>query len=669
MKFNKRLLSFFLAVLMLVSTFSGTVFAESNELDTQNTESSVTATELKGKVEGNKEVFTFELPERQAQRRVRRAAPLNQGNDTIVKLTAVGLNGGQFDWSALPNSEFKLIAKWKTVDGQEHSKNLATIKADGEYQYNVGWPVDGTLGKTASLEADFDQNIKIRVTYDDGNANGIPGGLLFNITITELAEPRANVEYVDPYGRAITDSADLPTGTMPKVTADGLTDVGIDLPNSSEEINMRDSENIDEDELNTADTGLTFKVDNKTTGEKVTIDNKEYKLDISAPNAKKIGTIKMIYQKDVIVPPTGGDGNPVAPADGYVRLIFDANENKQGGITGTHNTGDYAGQQKSYIDVKEGLDYTNANLQAAIKALATTGTKLVNGETKTFAQDTKNPWTPKVPADTTKVATATYNAQYTKSTAEQVTELGGLKPETIKVWKDDNIDWSKGVAPNTANSADVALIKQLLYNAKVTDITVPIRDSSNAGKFEGKLLVTFGDDSTLEVEKQLLIVSEHIVTVDPNNTDPDAPKEEDLPDDRIKVLFEPKAKGGVESITTTGTTYAKNGTVFQDKDFPQDITFEDGYTKPVTWTPASHTVSNNIKEGFNKQRNAFIFRASATQESTADKVKALGGLKGVDFAEFVGATLDWKKGVAPADTVKDADKATIENALDRKSVV
>ena len=407
MKFSKRLLSFFLAVLMLVSTFSGTVFAESNDLNTQdtNTEGSVTATELKGKVEGNKEVFTFELPERQAQRRARRAAPLNQGNDTIVNLTAVGLNGGAFDWSALPNSEFKLTAKWKTADGQEHSKVFATINAAGETQYYVGWPVDGTLAETASIEADFDQNIMIRVTYNAGNGTGIPGGLLFNITITELAEPRANVEYVDPYGRKL-ENTDLPTGTMPKVTADELIDVEIDLPNSSKEINMRESELIDEDELNTAANGLTFKVDNKSTGEIVTIDNKEYKLDISAQNAKQIGTIKMIYQKDVIVPPTDNNGDPVAPADGYVRLTFDANENKQDGITGTHNNGLYAGKQKSYIDVKDGLDYTNTNLQAAIKALTTTGTKLVGTETKQYAQDAKNPWTPAVPTDTTAVTTA-----------------------------------------------------------------------------------------------------------------------------------------------------------------------------------------------------------------------------------------------------------------------
>ena len=611
MKFSKRLLSFFLAVLMLVSTFSGTVFAESNDLNTQdtNTEGSVTATELKGKVEGNKEVFTFELPERQAQRRVRRAAPLNQGNDTIVNLTAVGLNGGAFDWRALPNSEFKLTAKWKTADGQEHSKVFATINAAGETQYYVGWPVDGTLAETASIEADFDQNIMIRVTYNAGNGTGIPGGLLFNITITELAEPRANVEYVDPYGRKL-ENTDLPTGTMPKVTADELTDVEIDLPNSSKEINMRESELIDEDELNTAANGLTFKVDGKTTNETVTIDNKEYKLDISAPNAKQIGTIKMIYQKDVLVPPTKDDGSddPVAPADGYVRLTFDANENKQDGITGTHNNGLYAGKQKSYIDVKEGLDYTNANLQAAIKELSTTGTKEVNGETKTFAQKAKAPWTPTVPADTTPVAEATYNAQYEKSAAEQVTELGGLNPQTIKVWKGDDIDWAKGVAPKTTDKNDAVVIQSLLDNAEVTDLSK--RSSAAQGKFEGKLQVKFGDDSTLEVDKQWLYVWEHIVKVD-DPTDPNSPKEEDLPKkDRVKVLFE--ASTGVKEVKTKGTTYAKNGTVFQDKDFPQDITYEDGYKGPVTWTPKDHTITTKAPN-FDKRKQAYIFKASATK--------------------------------------------------------
>ena len=689
MKINKRLLSFFLAVLMVFSTFGETVYALSSSNETGNRS---VATELEGKVEGNKEVFTFDLSKFKSKEsvapmttkampaRAPRRAPIQW--DTEVNITTTGLNGKAFDWTALPNKEFKLIAKWETTDGQKHEKEITTITdtSDKNQFANVGWPVDGTMKGNASVVTNYNGNIEVRIVIVSASGIGGSGRLTFDVTIKELAEPRVNVEYIDPYGRPITDPADLPsaTDTMPKVTADELTDVAIDLPKTSKQINMRSSDDIDDDELHEAANGLTYKVDGKEDEAVVTIGGKEYKLDISQPSAKEIGTIRMVYQKDVIVPPTkdDGSGEPVDPAEGYVRLTFDANENKQDGITGTHTAGDYAGKQKSYIDVKQGVNYDNANLQAAIKALSTTGTKLVGTETKQYAQDAKNPWTPAVPNDTTAVATATYNAQYAKSAAEQVKDLGGLDPVTIKVWKNDTIDWSKGVAPKTTNVNDKATVQQLLDNAKVTEITQPARTSDAQGKFEGKLLVTFGDKSTLEVDKQWLYVWEHIVTVDPNSTDPDVPKtEDDLPSDKIKVLFEPLANKGVKSINTTGTTYAKKGTVFQDKDFPQDITFEEGYKGPVTWTPADHTITNT-RPGFVKGKG-FIFRASATQETTADIVKKNGGLKGVDFAAWVGdlekLTDDtaksnfWKKGVA-ANTTDNTKKATIDAALAEATV-
>ena len=687
MKINKRLLSFFLAVLMVVSTFGDSVYAISENVKANSANKK---TEIEGKVEGNKEVFTFDLSKltekaepittKAMPARAPRRAPVQY--DTTVNIKAVGLNGGAFDWDALPNKEFKLIAKWKTKDGHEHKKPFATITAEGTTTHNVGWPVDGTMTGNASIETDYNQNVEVRVVDVYSSSTGGAGKLVFDITLKELAEPRADVQYVDPYGRSITDPADLPAvdATMPKVTADELTGgVEIDLPNSSKQINMRSSDDIDEDELNEAENGLAYKVDGKTTGETVTIDGKDYKLDISAPNPKEIGTIKMVYQKDVIVPPADGDGNPVAPADGYVRLTFDANEKVEAGktgITGTHKNGLYAGKQKSYIDVKEGVNYDNANLQAAIKELVTTGTKEVNGETKTYGQDAKKPWTPVVPTDTTPVAKATYNAQYTKSAAEQVKDLGGLDPVTIKVWKDDPIDWSKGVAPKTTNTDDSELVYQLLDNAEVTEKTEPARTSAEAGKKEGKLLVTFGDGSTLEVDKQWLYVWEHIVTVDP--TDPNSPSENDLPNDKIKVLFAPANKGGVASIKTTGTTYAKLGTVFQEKDFPQekDITFDAGYKGPVTWKPEDHKITLSPPH-YNKTRKTFTFRASATTETTADIVKKNGGLKGVDFAAWVGdlenltdATAKsnfWKKGVA-ANTTDNTKKATIDAALAEATV-
>lgn len=197
----------------------------------------------------------------------------------------------------------------------------------------------------------------------------------------------------------------------------------------------------------------------------------------------------------------------------------------------------------------------------------------------------------------------------TLSKADQLKELGGLNPKTIKVWKGDTIDWKDGVEPADDNNS--AAVKELLKDATVTDITTPTRDSSKAGKFPGKLQVKFDDGSSYEVDKQMLIVSEHIVTLNPN--DPDAPKEEDLPDDKIEVKF--LASTGVNSITTTGKTYVKPGTTFKDTDFPQekDIKFNDGYKGPVTWTPASHTISNDLRKGYDKRRGAFVFRASATK--------------------------------------------------------
>ena len=259
-----------------------------------------------------------------------------------------------------------------------------------------------------------------------------------------------------------------------------------------------------------------------------------------------------------------------------------------------------------------------------------------------------------------------------KNVAETVEENGGLDPVTIKVWKDDTVDWKKGVAPKTTNTDARELVQQLLDNAEVTDLSS--RSSANSGKFEGKLQVKFGDGSTLEVEKQMLIVSEHIVTLNPK--DPDAPKEEDLPDDKIEVRF--LASTGVESITTTGKTYVKPGTTFKDKDFPQekDITFKEGYKGPVTWTPADRTVKKS-SPAFLKRQRYFRFTATATKETTADKVKALGGLKGVDFAAWVGdleeltdATAKsnfWKKGVA-ANTTDNTKKATIDAALAEATV-
>ena len=595
---SKRILSIILSIFMLFSIVNPASLVAADETKT------VESNEIVGKKVGDKEVFTFDLSKlikkesgaRMSLKAMSARAPrrVPGQNDTTVNIKTTGLNGGEFNWEALPNKQFKLIAKWETTDGQKHKKEIGKITEAGTTTYNVGWPVDGTMTGNASIETDYYQNIEVRVVDIYVSSTGGAGKLVFDITLKELAESRAKVEYVDPYGRPLTDTNDYPASTdkMPKVTADELTDVEIELPKKDKQINMRSSDDIEDNELNEAANGLTYKVDNKTTSNTVTIGEKEYKLNISRQSAKEIATIKMIYQKDVIVPPADGDGNPVKPADGYVRLIFDANENKADGITGTHTAGDYAGKQKSYIDVKQGVQYDNANLQAAIKALSTTGTKEVNGETKTYAQDAKNPWTPEVPTDTTAVVQATYNAKYTKSKADQVTELGGLKAKDIAVWVGDQITWANGVEAKDA--AKKAEIDALLQGATVTDQSN--RNSDAKGEYKGDLLVTFDDNSTLEVKDQMLYVYEN---GDEKPVDPNKP----VPTDAATVTFtKDDASIKAEGWDTVKPIIVKKGTKVPAAKFP-NAEAKEGY-KSVTWTPAKDTVVNADQE----------FKASASKE-------------------------------------------------------
>ena len=203
---------------------------------------------------------------------------------------------------------------------------------------------------------------------------------------------------------------------------------------------------------------------------------------------------------------------------------------------------------------------------------------------------------------------AVINVSKKSTTADKVKELGGVKPQTIKVWKGDDIDWRHGVIPADGTNSDA--VRKLLEAATITDNGG--RNSNEAGKSEGTLKVTFTDGSFIEVPKQMLTVSDHIVTIDPN--DPNSPSKDDLPRDSIEVRF--VASTGVKEVKTTGTTYVKPGITFKDTDFPQ-VTFEDGYKAPVTWTPENRIIDID-KPGYNK-RGYFRFTAKATLEDIIDR--------------------------------------------------
>ena len=289
MKSSKRWLSLLLAFVMLFTSFDSAVLAAGAALAPK-----AQTTELKGVVKGKKEIFNFTVPQTgkktavksQAKRGsgfFRAGAPVKApGNpDTVITLNTKGLGSNPFDWSALPNGEFKITAKWETIDGQRHVlQDFATITKDGTREFTVGWPTDGTMVGNGAIEIQYDQDISVRVLFSPETSEGQQGKLGFSIDLTELANSMVDVKYVDPYGKALA-AENMPAqgSTMPNITSGNLTDVAMPLPAKSDTVNMRDLEKtvgqIDEDDLNAAENGVSYKVGNKGNGEKVTIDNKE----------------------------------------------------------------------------------------------------------------------------------------------------------------------------------------------------------------------------------------------------------------------------------------------------------------------------------------------------------------------------------------------------------
>ena len=625
---NKRFISFILSLLMLVSTFVTPVQA----LSLKEKVSTKDSQELKGEVIENEEVFEFDSSLIPKSNDTIKISTKNENNlmksltenaedileisdntftaqrspqathNTEVSVTANGING-DFDWSILPNG-FNVKFEYQTADKVWHEAvQNPVLKFDENnlsLKTTVNWPQDGTIEK-GRVTTDFSSDYAIRVVATDSNAEGLSGVVNFDITIYEIPNTFVQVKYLDIYGKDL-DSANLPTATGKelKTSFGGFTDITKTLPATSTKFNLRTDKDtkgsFDETDFNLVET-LGFKIDDNTSGD-FTVGEKKYKYTIEQKTKKDPTVVTIVYDADVAVPPMKDDGTgPVNPPTGYTRIKFDANENKQDGITGTHKKGLYAGKQLSYIDVKNGVQYDNANLQNEIKALSTTGKK---GD-KTYAQDTKTPWSPVVPDDTTPVTAAIYNAQYTKDIAEKIKEAGGIDPQDIVVWKDTpvaNITWKDGT--KLAAGVTDQTLKDAYANATFTEATVPARQTNVSKTLPGKIKVEFADGSSIIVgeeanKPQNLIVAEHKNEV----TDPQNPPV--VPKDAIEVEF--KLGEGTKLGQKTGdkttpvlvkTMLVKPDTTLVDADFPA-AEKTNANAHDVVWAPDDKKVTSTNK--------------------------------------------------------------------------
>ena len=152
-----------------------------------------------------------------------------------------------------------------------------------------------------------------------------------------------------------------------------------------------------------------------------------------------------------------------------------------------------------------------------------------------------------------------------------------LSPQDIKVWKNDKIDWKKGVKLKEGTVDTNGKLKDFLDKATVTDKSNRNSKTANSNPFNGTIKVTFSDGSELLVENQNLYVSEHMTGKDNKNA----------PNDALEVTF--KLGEGVKAGVTTGEAIPKEYERYKVK----PNTNLDTYKLNIVGTEA--TIFQNIK--------------------------------------------------------------------------
>ncbi|WP_311480819.1 InlB B-repeat-containing protein [uncultured Anaerococcus sp.] len=196
--------------------------------------------------------------------------------------------------------------------------------------------------------------------------------------------------------------------------------------------------------------------------------------------------------------------------------------------------------------------------------------------------------------------------------ADKVEALGGLDPVTLKKWVGDEVDWKKGV--KVKDDAKKDEVEELLKGAKFEDVTEEKRSTSKEGDFEGKIKVTFDDDSSIEVDKQMLYVSNHVTSTE---------RKDKVPTDALDVEFklgegtkvDNTGSGAIEGNKDNPTSYSnykvKPNTNLKEYKIPAinasavdsiKLSAQDGYTDP-TWN-----TNNFVATSKNK-----VFTATATK--------------------------------------------------------
>ena len=672
MKFCKKTLSFILAFMLMFSTFNPLLAMS----DTGTRKTTIKGQEL---VIGDKVYYIFstdrnaksdlikaqekgelQLEKLQASDGLDISGALHQdsvGSGESKSYTIhikgsnfIGVGGKSFDWATLPNGlEVQLV--YIDYDGNDISIGNPIIINESNYKNDITrtHEISGDFIAFA-MKTNLDAETYLTDVYQTRVNSPSPWDEVLNMTFDLIQVPstKLDIKWVDVNKQPLARENTPATVLKDILTFNFIENRKFDLPNQDKEdsyfrlINKIERRDIKDME------GATALVAGKKNGEEVTLDGKIYKLTTRYNPAFNEGSkIQLMYMPDVI----DRTNNPDATTpDKYVRVTIDAGE-------GTKLA---QGQTKKVYDVRIGKVLKAEHYP---KLEISDSAKYKDPITWTIAPGTAITKAENILGKAEKTAAETITKENLK--AADTTILQG-KDFPEKFWNDgvvlaDNVD-----------AAKKAEFEALLAEATVTDKSS--RTTAKDGTFEGKLLVTFKDGSTLEVPNQKLIVKPNTVKVE---LDKDAQgNEKPLRDGDTTVKGKISASSSSDefpvSLDGAVVTIKKGAEVLSRTLAKADGSFVAGVKDPlhagedisvVVTLPESKTESAPVTEKVQLNPD----KLNEIIPTGEELVKNLKGKKGVDQAKV--ATLEAAIKKAYKDLVDEAPKGQKQKDQKVKSTV
>ena len=453
---KQRLMTLLLAFLMIITSLPLNVFAASGASGDKKEITDIKTVGDKqiinlGEVQGESSFGFFSRSARLFGATTQQAGSSSEtvAQNVEISLDTLGLNLGnnEFDPSALTEvGSFDVEITFKELGGKRTETRTMTFQT-GETKKTETFYLPKDMGQGV-VEAEIPKlkdTIALRVYVSANNTTNFNLGqdMTYKFELSQIVHPVIDLKVVDPYGKELQENINQDLGL--KLTLED--EYKFDLPANIKTFNIRtlaDFMGANIEDLNYAGDNPTLSLTTQLdANNRLKVGDKTYKLnkitynalgqevEINGQRQKVGGYIEFATQPKIIVPTPDDKGDLPKKPEGYKRLSFHA-ESSSNAQDGRFENG----EKLKVIDVLEGTEYTDTDLQKQIKEIKQP-TPLINGRVDDNKKFLK--WNPALPT-AGKVADTDFWPVYLKDGGE-ITP-GEKLPDgvfEVKVIKDDTI--------------------------------------------------------------------------------------------------------------------------------------------------------------------------------------------------------------------------------------